>query len=283
MFAPNSIKTLISIKNYNQLDQNKEVSQKPPVVLDEFQKPNIKEGEEDALEDFNQKSSKDISERVINTRVLLKEIDNRISDLKKWKRHQRKELERNLAENKRLSTPISNENESVVIKQDDSYDQYIQKLEEMMNLYKTDLDEARKISRSHDSDYEKIMQDIGNKLSEREERIVELSDQLSIYETQKTINIHEKGLDFNSDIQVLKNSLDGLRKDFNQSLRRTNKGESNIDGIQWKEDDIENESLKGFIEKEKKEISNEQKYDFKEDLEEIDNELKELEEMLNSK
>jgi len=64
MFAPNSIKTLISIKNYNQIDSNKDSSIKTPLSPDDKNKP-----KEDG---YSPKNSRDMSEKVINTRVLLK-------------------------------------------------------------------------------------------------------------------------------------------------------------------------------------------------------------------
>jgi len=54
--------------------------------------------------------------------------------LKKWKHRQKKELERKLLENKNLETSLNEKELSYV--EDDSYDKYIQKLEEMMELYR---------------------------------------------------------------------------------------------------------------------------------------------------
>lgn len=106
-----------------------------------------------------------------------------MDDLKKWKRNQKKELERKLAENKKDLEPVI-DNRELSEDQKDSYEQYIQKLEEMMDLYRIgnnininynnmeiDLDEARMLARSHDSNHNNIIRDIGEKISQREQRI----------------------------------------------------------------------------------------------------------------
>ena len=63
------------------------------------------------------------------------EIDMKIDDLKKWKQRQRKDLEKQLAENKRDAANIKVEDSTTL--QNDNYDKYIEKLEEMMDLYQT--------------------------------------------------------------------------------------------------------------------------------------------------
>ncbi len=59
----------------------------------------------------------------------------KIDDLKKWKQRQRKDLEKQLAENKRDAANIKVEDSTTL--QNDNYDKYIEKLEEMMDLYQT--------------------------------------------------------------------------------------------------------------------------------------------------
>jgi len=109
----------------------------------------------------------------------------KIDDLKKWKQRQRKELEKQLAENKSIAANIKVEDSTTL--QNDNYDKYIEKLEEMMDLYQTgniafvkflmknffllDLEEARKIARSQNSNSNLVMTEIGDQLSEREKRI----------------------------------------------------------------------------------------------------------------
>lgn len=110
-----------------------------------------------------------------------------------------------------------------------------------------------------------------------------MSEQLSIYENQKKLNTYEKGLDFISDIQGLKNSLENWKKDFNDTLRNKKEMELKASNKETIKENAGDGMLKNFIEKEKQELSKEQKYHFKDDLDDIDKELKELEEMFNSK
>ena len=75
MFAPNSIKTLKSIKNYNQINQNTENLTKLPLKDDPSNKSMSKKGEEgESPNNYTLQDSKDIYEKTINTRVLLKGI-----------------------------------------------------------------------------------------------------------------------------------------------------------------------------------------------------------------
>ena len=65
MFAPNSIKTLMSIKNYNQLDQSKDGVMRPFTP---------KDGDKDNRQEMDHSSiqHRDMTDKVISTRVLLK-------------------------------------------------------------------------------------------------------------------------------------------------------------------------------------------------------------------
>jgi len=105
-------------------------------------------------------------------------------------------------------------------------------------------------------------------------------------ENQKNFETHKKEIDFIGDIQSLKNNLEEWRKGLKMSSIRASGSRSTtfVTGNEAN-DGLDSSSLKGFIEKEKSEIStsNNQKYNFKDDLDDIDNELKELEEMFNSK
>ena len=71
MFAPNSIKTLINIKNYNQLDQGKDISLKRSLSI--TNEKTIDDDNEETLErDFSPKNSRDMFEKVVSTKVLIK-------------------------------------------------------------------------------------------------------------------------------------------------------------------------------------------------------------------
>ena len=117
--------------------------------------------------------------------------------------------------------------------------------------------------------------------------IAELSEQLSIMENQKNFNAHKKEIDFIGDIQSLKHNLEDWRKGLRLASvsMRDNSSTFITRGEGEVKEGLDRGSLKGFIEKEKNEISTgkTQKYNFKDDLDDIDNELKELEEMFNSK
>ena len=63
MFAANSIRTLMSIKNYNQLDQSKDGNVKTPTAGD---KNNLQEIDHSSMQ------HRDMTDKVISTRVLLK-------------------------------------------------------------------------------------------------------------------------------------------------------------------------------------------------------------------
>jgi len=274
MFAPNSIKTLMSIKNYNQLDQSRDGGMRNSFTPKDADKDNKQDIDHSSMQ------HRDMTDKVISTRVLLKEIDYKIEDLKKWKQRQRKDLEKQLAENKKMSANMKIDDSTTL--QTDNYDKYIEKLEEMMNLYQADLEEARKVARDQNSSSNLVMSEIGDQLSERENRIAELSDQLCIIENQKNFDAHSKEIDFIGDIQSLKHNLEDWRKGLRLASRSSRDISSTfITRGEGKEDD----SLKGFIEKEKNEISTSknQKYNFKDDLDDIDAELKELEEMFNAK
>jgi len=63
MFAANSIRTLMSIKNYNQLDQSKEGGIRAPTAGDKNNNQEI---------DHSSMQHRDMTDKVISTRVLLK-------------------------------------------------------------------------------------------------------------------------------------------------------------------------------------------------------------------
>jgi len=277
MFAPNSIKTLMSIKNYNQLDQSRDGGMRNSFTPKDADKDNKQDIDHSSMQ------HRDMTDKVISTRVLLKEIDYKIEDLKKWKQRQRKDLEKQLAENKKMSANMKIDDSTTL--QTDNYDKYIEKLEEMMNLYQADLEEARKVARDQNSSSNLVMSEIGDQLSERENRIAELSDQLCIIENQKNFDAHSKEIDFIGDIQSLKHNLEDWRKGLRLASRSSRDISSTFITRGEGKEGTEDDSLKGFIEKEKNEISTSknQKYNFKDDLDDIDAELKELEEMFNAK
>ena len=89
----------------------------------------------------------------------------------------------------------------------------------------------------------------------------------------------------NLDFEKLKESLESWKADFNESLRKAHKSEANkyASKTEPTTEDSDLKSIKELIEKEKKNTQEVQRYDFKNDLDEIDNELRELEELMGSK
>ena len=86
------------------------------------------------------KSCRDISEKIINTRVMLREIDIKLKDLQKWKEERKKDFDEKIKLNKQMVEDQYSEKEVQRLKEkekeeDEGYEKYVKKLQDMMNFY----------------------------------------------------------------------------------------------------------------------------------------------------
>jgi len=270
MFQPNSIKTLLSMKNYNQLENLSKDDHKEP----NLQKESLKLSE--SVDEIIGKSYKDPCQRIIDTKNLIKEINSQISGLQKWRQEQKLELERNLEKNKQQNvTPCevkqSNRNDF------EEYERYLDKLNNIMVLYANSAENNKMVHYSKTSNQGSAMNEIERVLAEKETKRAQLSANSTINSEVRSgmKNTEPEKLE---DLSKIKESLENWKDDLNSYLRY----KINADGNTKVEEGEDDERIKNMIKVGKEELKT-QKYNFKDDIDDIENELKELEEMMAKK
>jgi chromosome segregation ATPase len=230
----------------------------------------------DSVDDMLSRNFRDPCQRIMDTKNLLKEINQQIHSLQKWRDDQKKDLEKNLEKNRqetveRLSKMEKSRNDVA------EYEKYADKLDKVLGLYSQNLVTNKSNHMNKSSTQGTTITEIEKMIAEKEAVIAQLSSNsvASVINTgSETKETVETSLE---DLNKIKEALENWKDDVSMLIKSRN----TIISTSESDPQDDNERLKKLIKTDKAELAK-KNYSFQSDISDIEKELKEIEELMKT-